>query len=113
VTPALSFYFVGSPAWTAEKVDVDTGVALAGHRTIVQSCSTVNCSFVKGDNQFLGVETNLGMTWRFAPNVAFDVAGAYLFAGGALDTLEIQNGDRVIKDGRDAWTAAARMRLSF
>ena len=34
LTPALAFYGTVSPAWTAEKVDTDTGVAGA-NRTII------------------------------------------------------------------------------
>jgi hypothetical protein len=49
-------------------------------------------SWVKGDSQYLGTELELGLTWRFAPNTAFDLQGGYLFAGSALNTAELLNG---------------------
>ncbi len=113
VTPALAFYTVVSPTWTAESVDTDTGQAGAT-RTIV-----TDKSFVKGDSNYIGTEADLGMTWRFAPNTAFDLVGAWLFAGSALDTTEqirgpagsVAGADK--RDARDAWTIASRVRLSF
>lgn len=107
VTPALAFYTVVSPTWTAEKVDTDTGTTGAT-RTIVN-----DKSFLKGDSSYLGTEWDLGLIWRFAPNTAFDLAGAYLFAGEALDITEILNGVATKREAHDAWTVASRIRLSF
>ena len=129
VAPPLSFYFVVSPTWTAEKVDTDTNSALipgaifptVGRTTVSQN------SWVKGDSSYLGTEMDLGMTWRFSPNAAFDLVGGWLVAGGALDTAEcVQTGatvptpqstcspSAVVKrDAKDAYTLAARVRLAF
>jgi hypothetical protein len=115
LTPALAFYTVVSPMWTAQKVDTDTGQG-AGIRTIVN-----DKSFVKGDESYLGTEWDLGMTWKFAPNVAFDLVGAWLFAGAALDTAECLGGAAgscaggtvVKREAQDAWTITSRVRLSF
>lgn len=104
VTPALAFYAIVSPTWTAEKVDTDTSAA----RGIVN-----DKSFVEGDSRYLGTEADLGMTWRFAPNTAFDLVGGYLRAGEALDITEILNGVATKRSAQDAWTTAARVRLSF
>jgi hypothetical protein len=71
---------------------------------------------VKGDANYLGTEVDLGTTWRFAPNTAFDLVGAYLFAGEALSTRECDNnttGACHHKDQHDGWTVAARVRMSF
>jgi hypothetical protein len=124
ITPALSIYGVVSPAWSAEKVDTDTGcpaltvassnagcanrVAVAGATSSAQ-----RVSFVEGDSSYIGTELNAGFTWRFAPNAAFDLAGYYLFAGSALDMSESLNGAVVKRDANDAYYAAARVRLSF
>ena len=122
LTPALNLYTVISPTWTAQKVDTDTGVAAAfgnsgvGNRTIVS-----NQSQVKGDSRYIGTEWDLGTTWKFAPNTAFDLAGGWLFAGGALDNTECvggaagtcAGGTLVKKTANDAWTIASRVRLSF
>jgi hypothetical protein len=71
---------------------------------------------VEGDDRYLGTEVDLGTTWRFAPNTAFDLVGAYLFAGSALDTRVCPNGNAGVcnkEDAHDAWTVAARVRLAF
>ena len=107
VTPALKVYGVVSPTWTAKKVDTDTGQG-GGTRTIVN-----DQSFVKGDSSYIGTEADIGLSWKFAPNTAFDLSGAYLFAGNALKTTEILNGVATKRDAQDGWTIASRVRLSF
>jgi hypothetical protein len=99
LTPSLAFYGIVSPTWTDEKVDTDTNSGAAG-RTAPTSA---------GGQRYIGTEVDLGTTWRFAPNTAFDLVGAWLFAGSALDTLDA-SGKR---DAEDGWTIAARVRLSF
>jgi len=70
-------------------------------------------SWVKGDSRYLGTELELGLTWRFAPNTAFDLQGGYLFAGSALNTAEVLNGVHTRREANDAYTLAARIRLAF
>ena len=118
ITPALSVYGVVSPAWSAEKVDTDTGacppLTVASSNAGCTARTTVSDkSWVEGDSSYIGTEINGGFTWRFAPNAAFDLAGYYLFAGSALDATEILNGVPVKRDARDGYYAAARVRLSF
>ncbi len=122
VTPALSVYLVGHAFWTAEAVDTDTASQLASaagtgtpaRRTISQD------SFVQGNSSYVGTEGNLGLTWRFSANTAFDLVGGYLFAGDALDAAECTNGAATCspslvkrKSAQDAYTVAARIRLAF
>lgn len=102
LTSALSVYAVVSPTWTAEKVDTDTSPARV-HVT----------GDMEGDSRYLGTESDIGLTWKFAPNVAFDLSGAYLFAGRALDSTEVLNGIATKRKAEDAWLTAARVRLSF
>jgi hypothetical protein len=124
ITPAWSVYGVVSPAWTAQKVDTDTGCPALNVSTSATGCTnrvavagnTPNAqraSFVEGDSSYLGTEINGGITWRFAPNTALDLAGYYLFAGSALDMSESLNGAVVKRDARDGYYATARVRLSF
>ncbi|PYN80460.1 MAG: hypothetical protein DMD96_13090 [Candidatus Rokuibacteriota bacterium] len=119
-TPAFSVYGIVSPTWTATKVDTDTGVVAASatanngngsltRTTVVGS----NQSWVKGDSNYIGTEANLGLTWRFAPNTAFDLVGAWLFAGDALNTAELLNGVTVRREANDGYQLAARVRLAF
>jgi len=75
---------------------------------------------VQGNSSYLGTEGNLGLTWRFSANTAFDLVGGYLFAGDALDAAECSNGAATCspslarrKDAKDAYTVAARIRLAF
>jgi len=118
ITPALSVYGVAGPLFTAEKVDTDTGSQLASAAgTGTQARTTVSDkSWAKGDTNYLGTEANLGLTWRFAPNVAFDLVGGYFFAewgDSGFDAAESVGGTVVKKEARDAYTLAARIRLAF
>ena len=124
VVPPLSFYAVVSPTWTAEKVDTDTNSGLlpgAVGLTVARTTVSSN-SWVKGNSYYIGTEANLGMTWRFSANTAFDLVGGYLFAGDALDTTECTGGTPAPncapaftrkKSAQDAYTLAARVRLAF
>ena len=107
---------------TAQKVDTDTNSGLlpgAVGLTVARTTVSQN-SWANGDSSYIGTEANLGMTWRFSPNAAFDLVGGYLFAGDALDTTECTNGAPTCnpnflrkKSAQDAYTLAARVRLAF
>ena len=62
---------------------------------------------------YIGTEMDLGLTWRFAPNTAFDLQGAYLKVGHALDTAEVLNGVHTRRTANDGYLMAARVRLAF
>jgi hypothetical protein len=102
-----------SPTWTAEKVDTDTGAAPGLGAGSVSRTTVDDQSWVEGDSRYIGTEVDLGFTWRFAPNAAFDLEGSYLFAGAALGTAELLNGVHTRRDPNDAYQLAARVRLSF
>jgi hypothetical protein len=113
LTPELSFYGVVSPTWSDQKVDTDTTIVAGGNNRTAPLIATRG-----GESRYIGTEVDLGTTWRFAPNVVFDLVGAYLFAGSALDTTEfgvkgLPATTGVHRDSQDGWTVAARMRLSF
>ena len=124
-TPAVSLYGVVHAFFTAESVDNDTGSQLAsagGVGTPARTTVSQN-SWTKGNSNYVGTEVNLGLTWRFSANTAFDLVGAYLFAGDALNAAECRGtlsaagvcsgGPVVKKDAEDAYTLAARVRLAF
>ena len=117
ITPALSVYGVVSPAWSAEKVDTDTGCPALTVGSSATGCTSriavSSQSFAEGDSSYIGTEINGGFTWRFAANTAFDLAGYYLAAGSALKMTEVLNGVPVKRDQNDAYYVAARVRLSF
>src|SRR2546428_1545262 len=109
ITPALSVFGTINPTWTAEKVDTNTGVNAAGSRTVLANSQT----FKDGDSSYIGTETNIGFGWKFAPNVSFDVIGAYLASGKALNTAEILNGVVTTRDAKDAYAVSSRVRFAF
>jgi hypothetical protein len=124
VTPAISFYALAGPMFTAKAVDTDTGSQLAsagGVGTPTRTTVSPN-SWVSGDTNYLGTEANLGMTWRFSANTAFDLVGGYFFAGDGFDAAECPGQAAGTtcsaavarkKSAQDAYTLAARVRLAF
>jgi hypothetical protein len=130
LTPELAVYTSITPTWTAEKVDTDTSLtqAASSSNNVIRTCARKGdvggTCFVKGDSRYLGTEVDLGTTWRFAPNTAFDLQGAYLFAGHALDTrvcgtpgvgagVNVSVAECHKEDAHGGWTIAARVRLAF
>jgi hypothetical protein len=118
LTPALIFHLVTNFQWTDEKVDtnstfvIPTGPA-AGPAGGGGTTGTGLTPRSGGDERYLGNEWNVGFTYRFAPNIAFDLIGAYLFAGDAREHARAStNGtDRFSAD--DVYKLAARMRLTW
>ena len=124
ITPALSLYALAGPLFTAKQVDTDTGSQLASAGgTGTPARTTVSPkSWVDGDSNYLGTEANLGMTWRFSANTAFDLVGGYFFAGDGFDAAECPGqaagttcsaAQARKKSAQDAYTLAARVRLAF
>jgi hypothetical protein len=108
LTPAFSLYTNILASWTAE--DVDTTATFAGASGLTPRTGS-------GDESYLGTEVNLGMTWRMAPNLVFDLVGGYMFAGDALAwgrgagaVLPVAGGNH---DPEDVKTIVARWRFTF
>jgi hypothetical protein len=123
-TPALTLYGVVHALLTAQAVDTDTGSipSSTGGTGVPARVTVSQKSWVAGDSNYLGTELNLGLTWYFSANTAFDLVGGYLFAGSALDASECRGtlsitgvctGQVVKMDSKDAYTLAARVRLAF
>ena len=107
LTPALAFYGTVSPY-------VDGRKGRHGHGCCRREpYDHHDQSFVKGDSNYIGTEFNLGMGWKFAPNASFDMIGAWLNAGSALDTAELRNGVVESRSAKDAYAFTTRVRLSF
>jgi hypothetical protein len=114
ITPAFAVYTYVNPTWTAEAVDTDTGVAGAHTSGGTVTRTTLDDqSWVQGNSNYIGTEVDIGLTWRFSPSAAFDLQGAYLFAGDALGTAEILNGVHTRRRAEDSYLVAARVRLAF
>jgi hypothetical protein len=107
LTPAFTLRTAVTANWTAQ--DVDTSSTLANATGLTPGNRT-------GDASYLGTELDLGFQWRFAPNVALDVVGAYLFAGNALathTTTGAVGGATNGRDPKDVQAVTARVRYTF
>ena len=65
----------------------------------------------KDDSHYLGTELFAGLTWRFAPGLAWDNAGGYMFMGSAMDALT--NPATGPRDAKDSYIVTSRIRFSF
>jgi len=119
---ALSVHLKWSSAWTDEKVDTDAGSPQQDNQS--GSFGNVPCALLeancrpgnnrRGDASYIGTETSIGITYQFHRNIVFDVVGAYLFAGPALDsTVRQADGVLVKRSAKDAQLASARLRFRF
>jgi hypothetical protein len=123
LTPALTLSGKWASAWTDTDVDTDAVAAnLAGTSYGATPCALTGgigggCALStnnRGDENYIGTEFSAGLTYRFAPGLTFDLVGAWLFAGSALDTTFVNPAGTTIKqDAKDAHLLAARVRYQF
>jgi hypothetical protein len=113
LTPALTFRALTNVSWTDTKVDTK-GVLASG---ITPSTNPFN----GGKERYLGNEWVLGLTYRFAPNVAFDFAAAALITGDALNIQHTggNGNNQCVTDGvptcesKNVYKGSARLRVTF
>ena len=117
ITPAFTVGAGGTAFWTHKSVDTDSTLTPTGG--LLPSGGTS----AKGDSQYLGTEVNLSATYRFAPGLALDLAGGYLFSGEALahrttvgccngvTATQFNSGDKAGVD--NVLIGTARVRYSF
>ena len=122
VTPSLDVRALVSALWTARSVDTDGTTPFAGalaNSPMMCATHTANSAAnprgagCNGDASYVGTELNLGITWRFAPGLSFDLVGAVMFAGAALDSSEVLNGVLTKQDAKNIYSIASRIRFSF
>jgi hypothetical protein len=104
LTPALTLTGLLNMSWTAEKVDTNGVLDANGITSDTTS---------RGDSRYLGTEVNAKMTYRFAPNVAFDLIGAYMFTGAAMDHAREENNGHDREKADDVYKLTARVRFTF
>jgi hypothetical protein len=110
LTPALTLRLTGNVSWTDKKVD--TKGTMAGPTGITPSgITTAGNPFNGGKESYLGNEWVVGMTYRFAPNISFDVAGAVLLTGDALNIARTAGGPTF--ESHNVWKGSARFRVTF
>lgn len=107
LTPTFSVRGGLTVNWTAEKVDTASTFA-SGSGLTPPAVGTE-----RGREQYLGTELNLGFTWRFAPNVAFDMVGSYMWAGDALGYNRTVPSPGGSPDPDNVSTVVARVRYTF
>jgi hypothetical protein len=114
LTPALTLKSLVNFQWTDEDVDT-SGVLSATGLTSPRTRGR------QDEESYLGTELNVGLTYRFAPNVAFDLIGAYMFTGEALSHARTAGGGCSDRESSgspacsvdDIWKTVARVRLTF
>lgn len=126
LTPAFTVRGAVMANWTDEPVETVNSTLTAGagltpcaglgNGAAFQACGATVAQ-KNGDSRYLGTEINLGFQWRFVPNVAFDLVGAYMFAGNALASgLTTNAATGVTSNGRhpqDVMSAVARVRYTW
>ena len=118
LTPRFTVRGLVAARWTAE--EVDTASAVAAGTGLTPRCAAAaldagTCAD-RGTSQHYGTELALGFQWRLAPNVTYDMAAAYFFAGNALSSPAITNTAGVVTNGRDpedAQVISARLRFTY
>jgi hypothetical protein len=116
LTPALTLRAMTNVSWTDKKVDTK-GTFVAANTGITPSPQP----FTGGKERYLGNEWVVGLTYRFAPNVAFDLAGAVLLTGDALNIQRTggNNNNACVTDGvptcdaKNVFKGSARLRVTF
>jgi len=112
LTPALTLTGLANVSWTDTEVDTKGVLGATG---IVPSTTP----HTGGKERYLGSEWIARMTYRFAPNVAFEFTQAVLVTGDALNIQRAAAADRCVTDGvstcqsRNVWKTSARMRVTF
>ena len=130
LTPAFTMRAGVTASWTAEETAGVLESVFAGSGrtpctgqiagTLVNTSTTAACQAAldaQNGSKFLGTELNLGFQWRFAPNVAFDMVGSYMFAGNALSAHTAVNVNTGVganaRNPQDIQALTARLRYTW
>jgi hypothetical protein len=119
ITPSFTVRGLATARWTAEEVDTASAVAAGTGLTPRCAAAALDAGTCvdQGTTRHYGTEFALGFQWRLAPNVVYEMAAAYFFAGNALSSPAITNtATGVVANGRDpedAQVVSARLRFSY
>jgi hypothetical protein len=117
LTPALTFTGITNVSWTDTAVDTKGTIASATGIT-PSGITTAGNPFTGGKERYLGNEWVARMSYRFAPNVVFDVALSTLITGDALN-IQRAGGFACVTDGvptcqsRNVYKGSMRLRVTF
>ena len=120
LTPALTLTGITNVSWTDTRVDTKgTTAATTGLTPTGITGALRGNPFTGGKERYLGNEWAVRLTYRFAPNVVFDVAAAALITGDALNAQRTPTGFGCVTDGvltcqsRNVYKTSARIRVTF
>jgi hypothetical protein len=102
ITPAFTVRATATGNWAAERVDSSSTLTAAGGLSPGDG---------SGNSNYLGSELDIGITYRFAPGIVFDLVGGYMWAGNAMSIATTPTGSG--RDPQDVKTVASRVRFSF
>jgi hypothetical protein len=83
LTPALTITGITNVSWT--DTDVDTKGTIGATGLAPSGITTAGNPFNSGKERYLGNEWIARLSYRFAPNIVFDLVGAALITGDALN----------------------------
>jgi len=116
LTPAFSIR--AGVTYNRTDREVDTNAVMTPGYGLIP-IHQLNSAMPERKKSYLGTEINGGFTWLMAPNLAFDLVGAYMFAGDALGYLQqvSSTGAATVgntsRDREDIKSVAARVRFTF
>ena len=105
-TPSFSMYGGLNWNWTAQPIQKNA-IPLAGAALV--PLFTGQAANNKSNN--IGPELFAGLTWRFAPGLALDSAGGYMWTGSALDA--VTNPALGSREAKNVYILTSRVRFSF
>jgi hypothetical protein len=117
LTPTLTFHLLTNVSWTDTPVDTK-GISANATGLTPSGITTAGNPFTGGKERYLGNEWVAGLTYRFAPNVSFDLAGAVLVTGDAYNNQRVAPFN-CVTDGvqtcqsRNVYKLASRIRVTF
>ena len=118
LTPALTFTALTNVSWTDTRVDTK-GTSAAATGITPSGITTAGNPFTGGKERYLGNEWVARLTYRFAPNVQFDLAASALITGDALNLQRTPAGFGCDTDGiptcqsRNVYKLSGRVRVTF
>jgi hypothetical protein len=118
LTPALTFTAITNVSWTDTPVDTK-GTSAAATGITPSGITTAGNPFKGGKERYLGNEWVARLSYRFAPNVAFDLAASALVTGDALNLQRTPGTFACVTDGvatcqsRNVYKLSGRIRVTF
>jgi hypothetical protein len=105
-TPAFSTYAGWAGNWTPQAVQKNAIPAANSGLIPIFTGQSANAK-----SNYIGNEIFAGLTWRFAPGLALDSAGGYMWTGPALDA--VTNPAQGPRDAKNVYILTSRIRFSF